>query len=43
MNCWWCRRERKCKEYRMRWMRGFVPICESCAEGFKTKITEVKA
>ena len=43
MKCWWCRRKRECKEYRMRWMRGFVPLCESCAEGFRVKITEVKA
>lgn len=26
----------------MRWMRGFVPLCECCANGFREKITEVK-
>ena len=42
MKCWWCRRERKCSEYRLKYARCFVPLCDNCANGFKDKITESK-
>ena len=42
MKCWWCRRSRECREYRLKYARGFVTLCKCCAEGFNDKITESK-
>lgn len=42
MKCWWCRRDRKCIECRIKYAREFVPLCECCANGLRQKITEVK-
>ena len=42
MKCWWCRRERKCSEYRLNVPGGFgfVPLCKTCSIGLRQKITE---
>lgn len=42
MKCFWCGRDRKTEECRLRYSRMWINLCSDCKKGFKSKIKETR-